>query len=84
VLKHPHLRIKRRTDDLPPGGKDAPIHAIKLIKKVDSPTRIKRKPNNGMDAASTPDHETEPQLKSPSRRAQIWEHILAVSCRRLR
>ncbi|MBI4028434.1 MAG: hypothetical protein HY360_25840 [Verrucomicrobia bacterium] len=42
VVKHPHLRIKRRADDLPPGGKDAPIHAIKLIKKDDSATRIKR------------------------------------------
>jgi hypothetical protein len=42
VLKHPHLRIKRRSDDLPPGANDAPIHAIKLIKKDDSPTRIKR------------------------------------------
>lgn len=42
VVKHPHLRIKRRTDDLPPGAKNAPIHAIRLIKKDDSPTRITR------------------------------------------
>ena len=42
VLKHPSLRIKRRADDLPPGGKDAPIHAIQLIKKDDAPTRIQR------------------------------------------
>jgi hypothetical protein len=42
VLKHPHLRIKRRADDLQPWMKNAPIHAIKLIKRDDSPTRIKR------------------------------------------
>src|ERR1043166_375593 len=40
VLKHPHLRIKRRTDDLLPGIKDASIHAIRLIKKDDERTRI--------------------------------------------
>lgn len=42
VLKHPHLRIQRRTDDLLPGTNTAPIHAIRLIKKDDSPTHIRR------------------------------------------
>lgn len=42
VVQHPHLRIKRRSDDLAPDIKNTPVHAIKLIKKDDSPTRIRK------------------------------------------
>ena len=40
VVEHPELRIKRRTDDLPPGVDQAVITAIRLIKRDDAPTRI--------------------------------------------
>jgi hypothetical protein len=40
VKAHPELRIKRRTDDLPPGVDQAVVTSIRLIKKDDSPTRI--------------------------------------------
>lgn len=42
VMDHPNLRIRRRMDDLPSNIASIPIHAIKLIKKDDSPTRITR------------------------------------------
>ncbi len=42
VTANPHLRIKRRTDDLWPGHETAPISTITLTKKDDAPTRIKR------------------------------------------
>jgi hypothetical protein len=41
VRDNPHLRIKRRTDDLP-GNATAPIGAIRLTKRDDSPTRVTR------------------------------------------
>jgi hypothetical protein len=40
VKAHPELRIKRRTDDLPPGVGQAVVTSLRLIKKDDSPTRI--------------------------------------------
>ena len=40
VLRHPELRIKRRTDDMVPGGESAPITSIRLTKKDDAPTRV--------------------------------------------
>jgi len=40
VLRNPHLRIRRRTDDLPPGIEDAAVRTIRLTKKDDSPTRV--------------------------------------------
>jgi len=40
VVKNPHLRIKRRTDDLRPGVESAAIRTIRLTKKDDSPTRV--------------------------------------------
>lgn len=40
VRDHPSLRIKRRTDDLPPEVLTAPIHTIRLIKQDALPTRI--------------------------------------------
>jgi hypothetical protein len=42
VVDHPHLRIKRRDDDLPPDVMDKTIDAIKLRKRDASPTRITR------------------------------------------
>lgn len=42
VLKNPELRIKRRTDDIPPDNANVPISSITLRKADDSPTRIKR------------------------------------------
>jgi len=42
VVKNPHLRIKRRTDDLWNGIESEVIDTIKLTKKDDSPTRIKK------------------------------------------
>ncbi|MGC9065175.1 MAG: hypothetical protein ACP5JO_00905 [Candidatus Ratteibacteria bacterium] len=42
VVKNPHLRIKRRTDDLWHGIENEVITTIKLTKKDDSPTRIKK------------------------------------------
>lgn len=41
VAENPHLRIKHK-DDPVPGAAQGPIRKIKLIKKDDSPTRIKR------------------------------------------
>lgn len=40
VKAHPELRIKCRADDLPPDVKTAVVHAIRLVKKDDAPTRI--------------------------------------------
>lgn len=40
VLRHPELRIKRRTDDIEPGNETAPITSIRLTKKDDAPTRV--------------------------------------------
>jgi hypothetical protein len=40
VMDHPHLRIRRRMDDLPANIASIPIHAIKLFKKDASPTRV--------------------------------------------
>ncbi|NLX07317.1 MAG: hypothetical protein GXY33_19430 [Phycisphaerae bacterium] len=40
VVQNPHLRIKRRTDDLPANVATRPVCAIRLIKKDDTPTRI--------------------------------------------
>jgi hypothetical protein len=40
VVDNPHLRIKRRTDDLPADIATIPICSLKLIKKDDSPTRV--------------------------------------------
>ena len=42
ILKNPQLRIKRRMTDVPAGIDSIPIHRIKLLKKDDSPTRIKK------------------------------------------
>ncbi|HOJ30746.1 MAG TPA: hypothetical protein PK165_01620 [bacterium] len=42
VVKNPHLRIKRRTDDLWYGIENEVITTIKLTKKDDSPTRIRK------------------------------------------
>ncbi|MBI2193570.1 MAG: hypothetical protein HYU36_16460 [Planctomycetes bacterium] len=42
VLLNPHLRIRRRTDDLTPGIEDATIRAIRLMKGDASPTRIRK------------------------------------------
>ena len=43
VLDNPHLRIKRRTDDLREDIATVPICSLKLVKKDDSPTRIRKK-----------------------------------------
>ncbi len=43
VSKHPEMRIRRRSDDLPPGLVDMPIETIRLYKSDNSPTRIKKK-----------------------------------------
>lgn len=40
VRDHPELRIKRRTDDLPPDIDQAVVTSVRLIKKDDLPTRI--------------------------------------------
>lgn len=40
VNAHPELRIRRRTDDLPPGVDTAAVRTIRLEKSDDSPTRI--------------------------------------------
>lgn len=40
VIDNPDLRIKRRTDDLPPGCETATITTIELAKQDDRPTRI--------------------------------------------
>ena len=42
VLKHPELRIKRRTDDIPAWAADATIATIRLVKRDAAPTRITR------------------------------------------
>lgn len=42
VADHPHLRIKRRSDDLDPKLQAAPIRTIKLRKADDAPTRVTR------------------------------------------
>ncbi len=42
VAKNPHLRIKRRTDDLWQGIDSEVIETIRLTNKDDSPTRIKK------------------------------------------
>jgi len=42
VLDRPDLRIRRRTDDLPADVLTRPIHALRLVKKDDSPTRVTR------------------------------------------
>jgi len=43
VVDHPHLRIRRRMDDLPADIATKPVCAIKLFKKDDAPTRIAKK-----------------------------------------
>ena len=40
VVKNPHLRIKRRTDDMWPGHESAATRSIRLTKKDASPTRV--------------------------------------------
>lgn len=40
VVDNPHLRIRRKSGDLPADIASIPIHAIKLFKKDSSPTRI--------------------------------------------
>ena len=40
VRDHPHLRIKRRSDDIPTDNATRPVATIKLFKCDDSPTRI--------------------------------------------
>lgn len=40
VRDNPHLRLKRRTDDLPTRRTDAPICALRLTKRDDTPTRV--------------------------------------------
>ena len=40
VVDHPHLRIRRHMDDLPADVESAPICALKLRKRDDSPTRL--------------------------------------------
>lgn len=42
VKAHPELRIERRIDDLPANVEQAVVTAIRLIKKDDSPTRIRK------------------------------------------
>ncbi|MDP6113676.1 MAG: hypothetical protein QGG53_17595 [Planctomycetota bacterium] len=42
VVDRPDLRIRRKTDDLPPDILARPVHAIRLVKQDDSPTRINR------------------------------------------
>ena len=42
VKAHPELRIERRSDDLTVDAEHAVVNAIRLIKKDDSPTRIRR------------------------------------------
>jgi len=42
VANHPHLRIKRRSDDLTPDLQRQPIRALKLRKRDATPTRITR------------------------------------------
>ena len=42
VVDHPHLRIKRRSDDLTPDSWSKPIGALKLRKRDALPTRITR------------------------------------------
>jgi hypothetical protein len=42
VLDNPHLRIKRRTNDLRSDVATVPVCSLKLIKKDDSPTRIRK------------------------------------------
>ena len=42
VANHPHLRIKRRADDLDPELLTAPIRTLKLRKADDAPTRLTR------------------------------------------
>ena len=42
VREHPEMRIKRKMADIPPNIDSIPICCIKLIKKDDSPTRIKK------------------------------------------
>ena len=42
VLDYPHLRIKRRSDDVRPDIRTVPICGLKLIKKDDSPTRVNK------------------------------------------
>ena len=43
VVDNPHLRIKRRSDDLSPDTRTVPICGLKLVKKDDSPTRLTKK-----------------------------------------
>ena len=42
VKAHPELRIERRSDDLPPDAEHAVVTAVRLIKKDDSPTRMRK------------------------------------------
>lgn len=42
VMDNPHLRIKRRSDDLRPDIRTVPICGLKLIKKDDAPTRVNK------------------------------------------
>ena len=42
VLDNPHLRIKRRSDDLPSADAITPVCTLRLIKKDDAPTRIRK------------------------------------------
>ncbi len=40
VAEHPEMRIRRRTDDIPPDLHRTPVHTIHLYKRNDMPTRI--------------------------------------------
>ena len=42
VVDSPHLRIKRRSDDLRADIRTVPICGLKLVKKDDSPTRVSK------------------------------------------
>ena len=42
IERHPHTRIRRRPFDAPPALQSEPIRRIRLLKKDDSPTRVRR------------------------------------------
>lgn len=41
IERHPHLRVRRRPFETPPGLQSVPIQKIRLLKKDDAPTRIR-------------------------------------------
>ena len=42
IERHPELRIRRRPERFPKGLESAPVRALRLIKKDDAPTRIRK------------------------------------------